>query len=68
MRAVLASTSACNIKRSIFSIDNSLLTKYKIWIIGIGAGIGVGIGAYYVVFNSLKITYFFRFGEGLKKD
>jgi import receptor subunit TOM70 len=48
MIAMLASTSTNNGRRSIFSTDNPLFTKYKIWLIGIGAGIGVGIGAYYI--------------------
>uniref|UniRef100_A0A1I8B818 TPR_REGION domain-containing protein n=1 Tax=Meloidogyne hapla TaxID=6305 RepID=A0A1I8B818_MELHA len=50
MRAVLASTSANNFKRGIFSVDKSLLTKHRIWLIGIGAGIGlgIGVGAYYI--------------------
>nr|CAD2174621.1 unnamed protein product [Meloidogyne enterolobii] len=48
MRAILASTSANNVKRGIFSFDKSLLSKLRIWLIGIGTGIGVGIGAYYL--------------------
>nr|CAD2208974.1 unnamed protein product [Meloidogyne enterolobii] len=48
MRAILASTSANNVKRGIFSFDKSLLSKHRIWLIGIGTGIGVGIGAYYL--------------------
>lgn len=43
---MLASTSECNLRRGILTFDTHLLTRHRVWLIGIGAGIGIGL--YYI--------------------